>query len=83
VRWRSYLLLRTWRDLRLSAARGRPIALPNLLRLHQRRLCRAGVDPLTLTADDPISPKQLAEHYRRLQPMRRGRRLPRPTVLSI
>jgi len=32
------VLLLAWRTLRQSVARGRPVTLPNLLRLH-RRLC--------------------------------------------
>lgn len=33
-----WALCRTVRDLRLSVARGRPISLPNLLRLYSRRI---------------------------------------------
>ena len=36
-RARRWALHRTLRDLRLSAARGRRISLPNLLRLYRRR----------------------------------------------
>jgi hypothetical protein len=72
ARRRRYLLLRTWRDLRLSAARGRPITLPNLLRLHRRRLWREGVDPEALAPDDPASPRHVRSLYLRCQPIHSG-----------
>lgn len=40
ARW---ALFRTVRDLRLSVARGRPVSLPNLLRLYCRRTDALGV----------------------------------------
>ena len=50
-RARQWALFRTLRDLRLSVARGRPITLPNLLRLYSRRtgaLAVASVDRYVL-----------------------------------
>lgn len=49
-RSRRLAWVRTIRDLRLSVAQGRPISLPNLLRLLQRRF--AELDP-NFPADRP------------------------------
>jgi hypothetical protein len=73
-----WALLRTWRDLRLSLARGRPITLPNLLRLHRRRLWHAGIDPDALPLHDPAAPVAVLKHYRTCQPVRIGIHPPRP-----
>lgn len=56
--------LRTLRDLRRSAAAGRPISLPNLLRLHCRRRAAWGLETGVREA------ACLREFYWRHQPFR-------------
>jgi hypothetical protein len=57
-------LLGTVRDLRMSVAAGRPMSLPNCLRLCKRRLAGGRADPAAL--------ELLASIYRKHQPFRRG-----------
>jgi len=59
----AWALLRTVRDLRLSVAAGRPMTLPNCLRLCRRRLTVGG---------DAVVVELLSSIYRRHQPFRRG-----------
>ena len=59
------VLLRTVRDLRLSVAAGRPMTLPNCLRLCRRRLAAGG-------KNDSAVLELLAIIYRKHQPFRRG-----------
>lgn len=68
IRW-AYL--RTWRDLRLSVARGRPISLANLVRLHKRRLWNLDIDPGSF-ALARWSPAALARRYRQSRPAARS-----------
>jgi hypothetical protein len=60
-----WALLRTVRDLRLSVTAGRPMALPNSLRLCRRRLKPA-------SRRDTAVLELLAATYRRHQPFRGG-----------
>jgi hypothetical protein len=62
-------LLRALRDLRVAAARGRPISLPNLLRLYQRLANAAGAEKDGYAA-------LLRQVYRSAQPFK----LSRPSV---
>ncbi len=62
-RARRLAMLQTVRDLRRSVARGRPMTLPNLLRLLQRRLNQ-------LAPGQPMDPwiEHLRQLYRTHQP---------------
>ena len=59
----------TLADLRRSVAVGRPMSLPNTLRLCQRRLAAAGV-----VRDVDVVLRFTADLYRRRQPFRVGKR---------
>ena len=64
-------LLGTVRDLRLSVAAGRPMSLPNCLRLCKRRLAGGG-------RHDSAVLEMLALIYRKHQPFSRG-----PNVIRV
>lgn len=59
-------LLLSWRILRQSVAMGRPITLPNLLRLHAR------LSPAYQATDRIVDRDLLRAAYLRWQPFRRG-----------
>lgn len=61
-RRQRWCLLKAWRALRLSVVRGRPMTLPNLLRLHQR-ICNGSAPPKDL--------RRLRSLYLQSQPFHR------------
>jgi hypothetical protein len=77
-RARRWCVVRTLRDLRSSVRRGKPITLPNLLRLFDRRWHRISMmTHARLAPRDPMKEgdagrRYLRDYYRRNQPFARS-----------
>jgi hypothetical protein len=63
-RTKRLALLLAWRALRTSISRGRPISLPNVLRLHRRLGSDLQTSPTDLLTDQRL----IESRYREFQP---------------